>query len=80
MFVCISYEREKGEREELERLRKTERQTSCHSRKEEWCRRVYWEIKKKKKKKKQDLIMTLRSLPGFWLDRCHHGILLLKIR
>ena len=51
MFVCISYEREKGEREELERLRKTERQTSCHSRKEEWCRRVYWEIKKKKKKK-----------------------------
>ena len=79
MCLCVYHMREKKEKEELERLRKTERQTSCHSRKEEWCRRVYWE-KKNKKNKKQDLIMTLRSLPGFWLDRCHHGILLFKIR
>lgn len=46
MFVCISYETEKGEREELERLRKTERQTGRHSRKEEWRRRICWEEKK----------------------------------
>ena len=36
VFVCISYETVKGEREESERLRKTERQTGCRSRKEEW--------------------------------------------
>ena len=52
MCLCVYHMREKKENEELERVRKTERQPSCHSRKEEWCRRVYWEKKNKKTKNK----------------------------